>query len=208
MVAGWRSGRCDSLRLAVQWSIRHPQGKQVATVIPLQRRRLQKGTADKHSAEAFWRNSMVPASIAMGIIIVAAVATLGVGVKTGWLGHDSSRWVLVAALVSVIGLTKIVLANMVFFLLMQDDARLDPPPAPPDSSCLPCFHSAGIHHRAVARGTAGLMTGGLVTGGGCQARGRRLASQRPSPARRRAGGCRHRPDQTKASSSQIKNEGS
>jgi hypothetical protein len=103
----------------------------VATVIPLQRRRLQKGTADKHSAEAFWRNSMVPASIAMGIIIVAAVATLGVGVKTGWLGHDSSRWVLVAALVSVIGLTKIVIANMFFFLLMQDDARLDPPPAPP-----------------------------------------------------------------------------
>src|ERR1700692_869722 len=74
---------------------------------------------------------MVPASIAMGIIIVAAVATLGIGVKTGWLGHDSSNWALVAALVSVIGLTKIVLANMFFFLLMQDEARLDPPPAPP-----------------------------------------------------------------------------
>ena len=131
MVAHWRTGRRDSLRRAVQWSIRHSQGKQVATVIPLQRRRLQKGTADKHSAEAFWRNSMVPASIVMGVIIVAAVATLGVGVKTGWLGHDSSRWVLVAALVSVIGLTKIVIANMFFFLLMRDDARLDPPPAPP-----------------------------------------------------------------------------
>ena len=131
MVAHWRTGRRDSLRRAVQWSIRHSQGKQVATVIPLQRRRLQKGTADKHSAEAFWRNSMVPASIVMGIIIVAAVATLGVGVKTGWLGHDSSKWVLVAALVSVIGLTKIVIANMFFFLLMRDDARLDPPPAPP-----------------------------------------------------------------------------
>jgi hypothetical protein len=112
-------------------------GKNVATVIQLQRRHplnsraAQKATANQHSAEAFWRNSMVPASIAMGVIIVAAVATLSVGVKTGWLGHDSSRWVLVAALVSVIGLTKIVLANMVFFLLMQDDARLDPPPAPP-----------------------------------------------------------------------------
>jgi hypothetical protein len=109
----------------------------VATVIQLQRRHplnsrgVPKATANKHSAEAFWRNSMVPASIAMGIIIVAAVATLGVGVKTGWLGHDSSRWVLVAALVSVIGLTKIVIANMFFFLLMQDDARLDLPPAPP-----------------------------------------------------------------------------
>src|ERR1700681_1006922 len=136
MVAHWRTGRHDSLRRAVQWSIRHSQGKQVATVIPLQRRRLQKGTTDKHSAEAFWRNSMVPASIAMGIIIVAAVATLGVGVKTGWLGHDSSKWVFVAALVSVIGLTKIVIANMFFFLLMRDDARLDPPPAPPPGTRL------------------------------------------------------------------------
>src|SRR5260221_13188430 len=74
---------------------------------------------------------MVPASIAMGLILVAAVATLGVWVKTGWLGDDSSRWLLVAAFVSVIGLTKIVIANMFFFLLMQDDARLEPPPALP-----------------------------------------------------------------------------
>jgi hypothetical protein len=103
----------------------------VAIVIPLQRRRPLNVEANPYSAEAFWRKSMVPASIGMGVIIVAAVATLGVGVKTGWLGHDSSKWVLVAALVSVIGLTKIVLANMFFFLLMQDEARLDPPPAPP-----------------------------------------------------------------------------
>ena len=103
----------------------------MAIVIPLQRRRPLKVEANKYSAEAFWRKSMVPASIGMGVIIVAAVATLGIGVKTGWLGHDSSKWVLVAALVSVIGLTKIVIANMFFFLLMQDEARLDPPPAPP-----------------------------------------------------------------------------
>jgi len=103
----------------------------VAIVIPLQRRRPLDAAANKYSAEAFWRKSMVPASIGMGVIIVAAVATLVVGVKTGWLGGDCSKWVLVAALVSVIGLTKIVIANMFFFLLMQDDARLDPPPAPP-----------------------------------------------------------------------------
>jgi hypothetical protein len=102
----------------------------VATVIPLQRRRLPNGAANKHSAEAFWRNSMVPASIAVGVIIVAAVATLVISVKTGWLGHDYSKWVLMAALVSMIGLTKIVIANMFFFLLMQDDARLEAPPAP------------------------------------------------------------------------------
>ena len=103
----------------------------MAIVIPLQRRRPLNVEANPYSAEAFWRKSMVPASIGMGVIIVAAVATLAIGVKTGWLGHDSSKWVLVAALVSVIGLTKIVLANMFFFLLMQDEARLDPPPAPP-----------------------------------------------------------------------------
>ncbi len=103
----------------------------MAIVIPLQRRRPSRVPANPYSAEAFWRKSMVPASIGMGVIIVAAVATLGIGVKTGWLGQDSSKWVLVAALVSIIGLTKIVIANMFFFLLMQDDARLDPPPAPP-----------------------------------------------------------------------------
>lgn len=74
---------------------------------------------------------MVPVSIAMGVIIVTAVATLTIGVKTGWLGHDSEKWVLVGALVSVIGLTKIVIANMFFFLLMQDEARIDPRLAPP-----------------------------------------------------------------------------
>ncbi len=109
----------------------------MAIVIPLQRRRPLNVEANPYSAEAFWRKSMVPASIGMGVIIVAAVATLGIGVKTGWLGHDSSKWVLVAALVSVIGLTKIVLANMFFFLLMQDEARLDPPPAPPPISARP-----------------------------------------------------------------------
>jgi hypothetical protein len=109
-------------------------GTNVAIVIPLQRRRTEGAPANPHSphsAEAYWRNSMVPVSIGMSVIILAAVATLLVGVKMGWLGHDSSRWVLVGALVSVIGLTKIVLANMFFFLLMQDEARLDPRLAPP-----------------------------------------------------------------------------
>lgn len=73
---------------------------------------------------------MVPASIGMGVIIVLAVATLWVGLRTGWLGHEWGKWVLVAALVSVIGLTKIVIANMFFYLLMQDEARLDAMPAP------------------------------------------------------------------------------
>jgi hypothetical protein len=113
--------------------------EKMATVIPLHRRRLTKtlasqkaaAAAAEHSAERFWRESMVPASILMGVIIVLALAGLIIVVKTDALGHKSAMWVLVAALVSVIGLTKIVIANMFFFLLMQDDARLNQAPAPP-----------------------------------------------------------------------------
>ena len=96
---------------------------------PLNSRGVPRAADEEHSAEAFWRNSMVPASIAVGAIIVTAVATLVISVKTGWLGQDYSRLVLMAALVSMIGLTKIVIANMFFFLLMQDDARLEAPGA-------------------------------------------------------------------------------
>ena len=48
----------------------------MAIVIPLQRRRTEGAPVNPHSAEAYWRNSMVPVSIGMGVIIVAAVATL------------------------------------------------------------------------------------------------------------------------------------
>lgn len=114
----------------------------MATVIPMRRPlspevRLQqaqrKAAAAEHSAERFWRKSMVPVSIAMCVVIVMAVSALVIGLRTGYLGHDSTMWVLVAALVSMVGLTKIVIANMFFFVLMQDDARLDgvePPPPP------------------------------------------------------------------------------
>lgn len=111
----------------------------MATVITLRRPRplgphATPGTTARapHSAERFWRNSMVPASIVMGAIIVLTLGTLFVGLKTGLLGHDSATWVLVAALVSVIGLTKIIVANMFFYIMTQDDARLDEPaPTPP-----------------------------------------------------------------------------
>jgi hypothetical protein len=111
----------------------------VATVIAIRRprppgRSAAQKPAAAHSAEQFWRKSMVPASIAMGAIIVLAVGTLLVGSKAGLLTHDSETWVLVAALVSVIGLTKIIVANMFFYILMQDDARLsESVPAPPPS---------------------------------------------------------------------------
>jgi len=108
----------------------------MATVIPLRRRRPAKSRAQENleaerSAERFWRDSMLPASIAMCVIIVLALISLLVVAKTGLLGQTSRTWVLVAALVSVIGLTKIVIANMFFFVLMQDDARLNEAPATP-----------------------------------------------------------------------------
>lgn len=106
----------------------------MAIVIPFRRPRPVKARGERktpaanHSAEQFWRKSMVPVSIAMGAVIVLALAALVVGAKTGLLGHNARMWVLVAATVSVIGLTKIVVANMFFYLLTQDDARLDEPP--------------------------------------------------------------------------------
>lgn len=110
----------------------------MATVIalrrprPLKRSAAQKPITAEHSAEQFWRKSMLPASIVMGAIVVLAVGALFIGLRTGRLSGDSETWVLVAALVSVIGLTKIIIANMFFYVLMQDDARLnEPAPAPP-----------------------------------------------------------------------------
>ncbi len=111
----------------------------MATIIALRRPRplkpgaaLSKAPANQYSAEQFFRKSMLPASIVMGAIIVLTVSTLFIGLKTGMLGHDAATWVLVAALVSVIGLTKIIVANMFFYIMVQDDARLDEPaPAPP-----------------------------------------------------------------------------
>lgn len=116
------------------------RGANVATVIAF-RRPLRKEAAkpktDPHSAEQFWRKSMVPASIIMGVIIVVAVSGLVYAVEHGMMDRPWAMWLLVAALVSIVGLSKIIIANMFFYIMIQDDARLDeeePAPPPNDGS--------------------------------------------------------------------------
>ena len=89
---------------------------------------------NRYSSEEFLRKSMIPASIAMGVIIVVAVAALIIGERYGLMRRPWGTWVLVTAVVSIAGLTKIIIANIFFYVLIQDDARIaeeEPPPRPP-----------------------------------------------------------------------------
>lgn len=77
---------------------------------------------------------MVPASIIMGVIVVVSVSGLAYAVEHQLMDRPWAMWLLVAALVSIVGLSKIIIANMFFYIMIQDDARLDeeeertPPP--------------------------------------------------------------------------------
>ena len=57
--------------------------------------------------------------------------------QTRAFGLSIGVHLLVAALVSIVGLSKIIIANMFFYIMIQDDARLDeeePAPPPNDGS--------------------------------------------------------------------------
>ena len=68
---------------------------------------------------------MMPASIGMGVIIVLAMASLVFAVETGAIGPDAMIWVLIAVMISVVGLSKIIIANVFFLMLLKDDDRVD-----------------------------------------------------------------------------------
>jgi uncharacterized membrane protein len=111
----------------------------VATVIafrrPSRKEAAQGPEANQRSVEQFWRKSMVSASIVMGVIVVVAVGALVYAVKHGLMTQPWATWVLVGALVSIIGLSKVIVANMFFYIMLQDEARMnEQAPAPPDSS--------------------------------------------------------------------------
>lgn len=109
----------------------------MATVVPFSRRRAPNrrpagpaasedgARTARWSAEGFWRKSMMPASIGMGVIIVLAMGLLGIGVESGAIGPDAMIWVLIAAMISVVGLSKIIIANIFFLMLIKDDDRVD-----------------------------------------------------------------------------------
>ncbi len=110
----------------------------MATVVPFSRKRAPNrrpvgsaaasadgARAARWSAEGFWRKSMMPASIGMGVIIVLAMGLLGLGAETGAIGPDAMIWVLIAVMISVVGLSKIIIANVFFLMLIRDDDRVD-----------------------------------------------------------------------------------
>lgn len=79
----------------------------------------------------FWRKSMVSSSIVMGALVLVALATLVFGWRHGLAERDWGIWVMVAALFSVIGLTKVIMANVLFYVLLQEEAPVKSAPAPP-----------------------------------------------------------------------------
>jgi hypothetical protein len=101
-------------------------------------RRPRKGVpnrpAESELAEIlFWRRSMVSWSIAMGAVVVISLATLIFGLRHGLLDHDWGMWVMVGALFSVIGVTKVIMANIMFYILLQEEVSAGRPTlAPPD----------------------------------------------------------------------------
>ncbi len=96
----------------------------MATLISIERIRRQRRADDGAAREeAVWRNSMLPSAMAMGVIIVLATGALVIGTEKSVFGEESMAWILIAALVSVFALTKIVIANLLFFVLASEKPR-------------------------------------------------------------------------------------
>ncbi|GEM_PF-3204700 len=83
------------------------------------------GPTNAELAEAqFWRKSMVRSSIAMGAVVVIALGTLLLGMQEKLFDDDWGMWVLVIALFSVAGLTKVIMANILFYFLLREEAAV------------------------------------------------------------------------------------
>src|SRR5579885_2058651 len=105
-------------------------------------RRPRKGPPNRRASSElaelqFWHRSMLSWSVVMGAIVVLALATLVFGLRHGLLDHDWGMWVMVAALFSVIGLTKVIMANLLFYVLLREEAAVGAPSSPPPDPGLP-----------------------------------------------------------------------
>jgi hypothetical protein len=107
----------------------------MGVIVDFRRRRRISEAVDAELAQTqFWRKSMVRSSIVMGAIVVVALGTLIVGFQRGLFDYDWGMWVLVLALFSVFGLTKVIMANLLFYVLLQEETGVSksagPPPDP------------------------------------------------------------------------------
>jgi hypothetical protein len=112
----------------------------MAVVVDFRRPRISASgrPANSESAELqFWRRSMVSWSVVMGAIVVLALATLVLGLRHGLLDRDWGMWVMVVALFSVIGLTKVIMANLLFYVLLREEVAVGAPSSPPPDPGLP-----------------------------------------------------------------------
>jgi hypothetical protein len=107
--------------------------------------------SDERAVVQFWRDSMVWSSIAMGVIVVLAAGTLFFGLKHGLMDHDWGMWVLVVALFAMAGLTKVIIANIFFYILLQEDMQLGKTGVPPRDPGLRTQATAPVKRTAGAR---------------------------------------------------------
>ena len=97
----------------------------MATLISIERFRSQRRASDGPAREeACWRNAMLPSAIAMGVVIVVSMGVLFLGAKEEIFSAESMMWLLIAALVSFFALTKIIIANVLFFVLANEKPRI------------------------------------------------------------------------------------
>lgn len=97
----------------------------MATLISIERfRRRRRDSSSAAHEEDFWRKAMLPSAIVMGVIVAISVGALVIGIKEGIFTSETMIWVLIGALVSVFALTKIVIANVLFFVLANEKPRV------------------------------------------------------------------------------------
>ncbi len=96
----------------------------MATLISIERLRRQRQVSDSTAREdGLWRNAMLPSAIAMGVVVVVSIGALFLGAEEELFSAESMMWLLIAALVSFFALTKIIIANVLFFVLANEKPR-------------------------------------------------------------------------------------
>jgi|GEM_PF-5920354 hypothetical protein len=96
----------------------------MATLISLEHLRRQRRVSESTAREDnLWRNAMLPSAIGMGIVVAVSIGALFLGAQGDMFSAECMMWLLIAALVSFFALTKIIIANVLFFVLANEKPR-------------------------------------------------------------------------------------
>lgn len=99
----------------------------MATVVSIAADRARRSAKAVDFSGRSWRRMLVGSSVAIGFVIAVGVGSLAFLSK--FEAQFYQPLVLIVALVSVIGLTKVLLANLVFLALLHDEPSQSPAPA-------------------------------------------------------------------------------